>query len=74
MITPKTEVVLHIQNKKNPDNKNYFFSAKIREFEKIFPREKKLIEFKEQKKIVEELEKEKNNSLKLLEDQKKKFA
>ena len=30
-----------------------------------------MIEFEEQKKIVEELEKEKNNSLKLLEDQKK---
>ena len=70
IITPRTEVLLCIQNKKNLDNKSYFFSEKIREFEKIFPKEKKLIEYEEQKK-VQDMEKEKNNNLKLLEDQKK---
>ena len=68
MITPGTEVVLYIQNKKIPTT--IFFSAKIREFEKIFPKEIKLIEYEKQNK-VEDLEKEKNNSLQLLEDQKK---
>ena len=49
MITPGTEVVLYIQNKKIPTT--IFFSAKIREFEKIFPfpKEIKLIEYEKQK-------------------------
>ena len=49
MITPRAEVVPYIQNKKIPTTKT-FFSAKIREFEKIFPKEKKLLEYEEQKK------------------------
>ena len=47
MITPGTEVVLYIQNKKIPTT--IFFSAKIREVEKIFPKEIKLIEYEKQK-------------------------
>ena len=49
MIAPRTEVALYIQNKKNP-NSDFFFSVKIREFEKIFQKEKELIEYEEQKK------------------------
>ena len=50
MITPRTEVALYIQNKKILTTKKFFFSAKIREFEKIFPKEKELIEYEGQKK------------------------
>ena len=47
MITPRAEVVLYIQKKKFQQKSK---KAKIREFEKIFPKEKKLIEYEEQKK------------------------
>ena len=70
MITPRTEAALYIQNKKKSRKQKFLFSAKIREFEKIFPKEKELIEYEEQKEKLKIWRKKKNYSLKFLEGQK----
>ena len=69
MITSWTEVVLYIQNKKNPDNKIFF----LQRFEvlKNYFHKKKIDRIWRTKKKGEDLEEDKNNGLKLLEDQQK---
>ena len=67
MIPPRTEVDLYIKNINNQDDKNYFLE-RGRDFEKIFPQERKLLEYENAKNFINNLEENYNNSLILFEE------
>ena len=69
MIPPRTEVDLYIKNINNQDDKNYFLE-RGRYFEKIFPQERKLLEYENTKNFINNLEENYNNSLILFEEKK----
>ena len=48
MIAPRTEINLCIKNVNNQDSKNYFLERE-RDFEKIFPQERNLLEYENKK-------------------------
>ena len=70
MIPPRTEVDLYIKNISNQDDKNHFLE-RGRDFEKIFPQERKLLEYENTKNFINNLEENYNNSLILFEETKK---
>ena len=49
MTAPTTEINLYIKNVHNQDNKNYFLK-RGRDLEKIFPQERKLLQYENKKK------------------------
>ena len=69
MISPRTVVDLYIKNINNQDDKNYFLE-RGRDFEKIFPQERKLLEYENTKNFINNLEENYNNSLILFEEKK----
>ena len=71
MISPRTVVDLYIKNINNQDDKNYFLE-RGRDFEKIFPQERKLLEYENTKNFINNLEENYNNSLILFKKMKKK--
>ena len=71
MIPPRTVVDLYIKNINNQDDKNYFLE-RGRDFEKIFPQERKLLEYENTKNFINNLEENYNNSLILFKKMKKK--
>ena len=70
IIAPREEIKLFIKNVNNPENKNYF-SERVRDFKKIFPDEKKNLEYKEQKEIVKSTREEYEKNVELFEKTKK---
>ena len=70
MTAPTTEINLYIKNVHNQDNKNYFLK-RGRDLEKIFPQERKLLQYENKKNLITNLEKI-YNSLILFEETKKK--
>ena len=70
IIVPREEIKLFIKNVNNPENKNYF-SERVRDFKKIFPDEKKVLEYKEQKEIVKSTREEYEKNVELFEKTKK---
>ena len=57
VIAPRSEIESFIEDKRNPENEDYSFSTRIREFEKIFRKEEEFQKFEEQTKFVKELNK-----------------
>ena len=64
MIAPRTKIDLYIKNVNNQDNKNYL------DFEKLFPQERKLLEYENTKNLINNLEENYNNLI-LFEETKK---
>ena len=70
MIAPRTEINLYIKNVNNQDNKNYFLERE-RDFEKIFPQGRNLLEYENKKDLLANnvsLEKIYNNNLILFQE------
>ena len=57
IIAPREEIKLFMKKVNNPESKNYF-SERVRDFEKIFPDEKKILEYGEQKEFVKSFREE----------------
>ena len=70
MIAPRTEINLYIKNANNQDNKNYFLQRE-RDFEKIFPQGRNILEYENKKDLLANnvsLEKIYNNNLILFQE------
>ena len=72
MIAPRTEIGQYIKNVNNQDNKNYSLE-RVRDFEKVFPQERKLLEYENTKNLINNLEENYNNNLSLFEETNKQF-
>ena len=72
IIAPREEINLYIKNSNNPYNRNYF-SERIRVFEKIFPSEEKILQYRAQENFVNNLREEKEKKIKLFEETKNKL-
>ena len=70
IIAPREEIKIFIKNVNNPENKNYF-SERVRDFKKIFPDEKKFLEYIEQKEIVKSTKEEYEKNVELFKKTKK---
>ena len=72
IIAPREEINFYIKNSNNPYNRNYF-SERIRIFEKIFPSEEKILQYRNQENFVNNLRDEKEKKLKLFKEIKNKL-
>ena len=70
IIAPRDEIKLVIKTVNNPENKNYF-SENVRDFEKIFPDEEKILEYDEQNKIIKSFREEYKKNVELFEKTKR---
>ena len=71
-IAPKEERNFHIKNSISPYNRNYV-SERIRIFEKIFPSEEKILQYRVQENFVNNLLEQKEKKLKLFKETKNKL-
>ena len=72
IIAPKEERNFHIKNSISPYNRNYV-SERIRIFEKIFPSEEKILQYRAQENFVNNLLEQKEKKLKLFKETKNKL-
>ena len=72
IIAPREEINLYIKNSSNPYSRNYF-SERIRIFEKIFPSEEKILQYRAQENFVDNFREEKEKELKLFKETKDKL-
>ena len=56
----------------NPESKNYF-SERVRDFEKIFPDEKKILEYGEQKEFVKSFREEQKKKRRIIQKKKERI-
>ena len=71
VIALREEINFYIKNSNNPYNRNYF-SERTRIFEKIFPSEEKILQYRVQENFVNNLRDEKEKKLKLFKGTKNK--
>ena len=63
----------YIKSSNNPYNRNYF-SERIRIFEKIFPSEEKILQYRTQENLVKSLREEKGKKNRTIQRKKKKIT
>ena len=70
IIAPRDKIKLFIKKVNNPENKNYF-SERLRDLEKIFPDEEKILEYDKQKEIMKSFKEECEKNVELFKKTKK---